>query len=97
MMIVFYVAEYGLQTQLDEVLTEEEFHSTPTDQFLPNRNWYSVAVSNKEDMKKWVEAKNAWLNCAWTPNQTRTEQQENKEDMKRLERVLEPLVTEVSK
>jgi hypothetical protein len=75
--VTFYVATVGLQTGIDEVLTEEEYFSLSPEEFLPNRHWFSVTVRNETDKKKWLKTFSSTLEAKWTPNQTQADKEYN--------------------
>ncbi|MCK5460164.1 hypothetical protein KAI52_03550 [Candidatus Parcubacteria bacterium] len=89
--VTFYVAEHGLETSVDEVISNDEYIDRDTDDFEPNRNWYSITVENEADKKEWVRMKNEWLSCAWTPNQNNEERTENAERMRELAKQMREL------
>jgi hypothetical protein len=93
--LTFSVAEHGLDTMLDEVLSEEEFNSRSREDFEPNRHWYDITVANESDKDRWVNAKNEWLSLAWSPNQSREEQTKNSERMGKLEDEMRELENKV--
>lgn len=93
-METYRVAEYGLNTSLDEVLSERQFLARPAEDFEPNRNWYSVQVRSKDDMDAWVQKKNEWLRLAWTPNQSPEEREANGVRMEQLQREMAALLVD---
>ncbi len=93
--ISFHVAEYGLETSLDEVLSDDEFNSRDPEEFEPNRNWYSVTVANEADQKRWTELRNQYLDAAWTPNQDEETREENAEIMRKAEQEMRELENKV--
>jgi hypothetical protein len=70
----FFVATHGLETQVDEVLSLQEFHNRKSEDFTANRHWFTVTVENVQDQEEWVSAYNDYLYACWTPNQTLSEQ-----------------------
>ena len=76
-MITFYVGMTGLNTSIDEFMTEDEWNNTAPDDFPPNVNWEQVTVVSEQDVDKWVVAKNHHLCAAWTPNQSQDEREDN--------------------
>jgi hypothetical protein len=72
-MITFFVATCGLETSIDEALTEEEYFTRAPEEFAPNRHWFSVTVNSEEDRDNWIRAYNSMLEGQWTPNQTSEE------------------------
>jgi hypothetical protein len=83
--ITFHVAEHGLETSVDEVLSDKEFNARDNEDFEPNRNWYSVTVANEADKDHWVKLRNEYLACAWTSNQSMEEREENGNRMREIE------------
>lgn len=64
----------GLNTSIDEVLTETEFWK----QELPaNTSWNHVEVASLADKYTYISAQNRYLAAAWTPNQNAEEREEN--------------------
>lgn len=89
--VTFHVAEHGLETSLDEVMSDDEWNDADNEDFAPNRNWYSVTVKSEADKKRWVDLKNEWLSCAWTPNQDMDERSENADRMREIEKEMRSL------
>ena len=93
--VTFHVAEHGLETSVDEVLSDKDFQARDPEDFEPNRNWYTVTVANKADMNQWVELRNEYLACAWTPNQSAEEREENGDRMRKIEKEMRDLENKV--
>ena len=93
--ITFHVAEHGLETSIDEILSDEDFNKRDKEDFEPNRNWYSVDVATEEDKNKWVDLRNKWLNLAWTPNQDSDTREENADKMRKIEQKMRELENKV--
>ncbi len=75
MAITFVIGTSGLNTRIDELYASEgEWHLAD----LPsNVNWEHVTVPAHANVAEWIDAKNLWLEAAWTPNQTHEERIEN--------------------
>ena len=93
--VTFHVAEHGLETSVDAVLSNDEFYDRDPEDFEPNRNWYDVTVASEEDEKKWIELRNEYLSCAWTPNQGTDERRENADRMREIENEMRELENKV--
>ena len=89
--VTFHVAEHGLETSVDEVLSDEDFQGRDPEDFEPNRHWYDVTVANEVDKKKWIDLRNEWLSCSWTPNQDMNERSENADRMREIEKEMRDL------
>lgn len=89
--VTFHVAEYGLETSVDKVMSRDEWNDADDNDFEPNRYWYSITVKNEADKKKWVQLRNKWLSCAWTPNQDYEEKSENEYRMHEIEKEMRSL------
>lgn len=84
----FVIGTTGLNTSIDEIMTEETFWKSD----LPaNTQWTHVTVASEEDANKWIDAKNAWLTAAWTPNQSYEEMSKNKKIMSQAEETMTAL------
>ncbi len=95
--VTFHVAEHGLETSVDEVLSSEDFSGRDPQDFEPNRHWYVVTVANKGDKKRWIQLRNEWLGCAWTPNQSSEERSENADRMREIEKEMRDLENKARK
>lgn len=73
----FVVGTNGLNTSVDEFMTEEKYWSSELGVLPPNTQWQHVTVASEEDADAWLEAKNAWLAAAWEPNQSDDDRTEN--------------------
>jgi len=93
--VIFHVAEHGLETSLDEVLSDEEFNNRDHQDFEPNRHWETITVANEDDMNRWVQLRNEWLSCAWTPNQDSETRSENADRMREIEKEMRSLENKV--
>lgn len=83
--IKFHVAEQGLETSIVEVLSDEEMGAKEPEDFALNRTWYSVTVANEADKQRWIDLRNKYLKCCWTPNQDEETRKENAEEMRQME------------
>lgn len=88
--VVFWVAEKGLEPSIHDVMTDDEYRNeaVPTE---ANLKWYSVKVTSEADKKRWIDLRNEWLECSWTPNQDVETQTRNKKRMEQIEEELEKL------
>lgn len=95
--VTFMVAERGLETSVDEVLSKSDFDARRPEDFEPNRNWSEVTVANEEDKKKWVDLRNEYLEAAWTPNQDDETRERNARRMREIEGEMRELENKVRK
>lgn len=93
--VTFHVAEHGLETSVDEVLSDEDFQGRDPEDFEPNRNWYAVTVASDADKNRWVELRNEYLTCSWTPNQSTEEREKNADRMREIEKEMRDLENKV--
>lgn len=84
-MYKFVIGTSGLNTSIDEIMTEEAFWDSEPP---PNTQWQHVTVASKEDANKWIDAKNAWLSAAWEPNQSYEQMSENRKIMRQAEETM---------
>lgn len=87
-MYKFVIGTTGLNTSIDEVMTEQAFWNS---ELPPNRQWQHVTVARESDADSWLKAKNQWLTAAWTPNQSYEEMSENKKIMRQAEAAMASL------
>jgi len=95
----FFVADYGLETSVDEVLSEAEFCARSPEDFLPNRHWFSVTVQSLEDQWVWINAYNDLLCANWTPNQSSIDREYYRSMAERAKKImgeLENLTTQLT-
>lgn len=88
---VFYYATHGLDAGIYDFMTEQEWNTTPDDQFPANVNWHRVEVANQEDVETYINAQNRYLRAAWTPNQDFDEREENSRIMKEAGQIMSRL------
>jgi hypothetical protein len=72
--VKFVIGMRGLNVEIDEFYTFEEFFSTNVP---PNTSWDVVEVENEDDVEAFIAAKNRYLRAAWTTNQTEKDRKEN--------------------
>lgn len=87
-MYKFVIGTAGLNTSIDEVMTEAAFWES---ELPPNMSWTHVTVASELDANAWLEAKNAWLAAAWEPNQSYEQMSENKKIMRQAEATMTSL------
>ena len=89
--VTFYVAERGLQTSIEDTLSKDDYENKDPESFEPNNHWSRITVESEADKDRWIELRNEWLSCAWTPNQERDERTQNAERMREIEGELREL------
>ena len=89
--ITFYVCENGLETSIEHTLSVNEFLDKDLQDFEPNRHWYSITVANRIEQQTWIDLRNRYLSCCWTPNQNREELSENEKEIKELSKQMDQL------
>jgi len=95
--VTFMVAERGLETSLEEVLSKADFEARNPEDFEPNRSWSTITVANEADKNRWVNLRNEWLEAAWTPNQDEETRERNARRMRELEKEMRELENKVRK
>lgn len=84
--VTFHVAEHGLETSVDEVLSDRDFQGRDPKEFKLNRSWHTVTVASGADKDRWVKLRNEYLTCAWTLNQSAEECKKNGDRMREIEK-----------